>query len=160
MKIFLSSSFRDLIRERKAVLEALQRRQQSFAAMEYFLATPKTPLAICLDELRKSDIVLVVVGLRSGSLLPDGLNSGARYTSQHYNPKSAGSNLARSILLNPERAEATGVDASTVGPWIKENTDRVNLLAPASFGLPMLSLLEAFLHVRWKPIFEGAGGDL
>lgn len=72
MKIFLSSTFRDLITDRKAVLDALQRRQQSFAAMEYFLATPKTPLATCLDELRKSDVVVVVVGLRSGSLLPDG----------------------------------------------------------------------------------------
>jgi uncharacterized protein DUF4062 len=40
--------------------------------MEYFLATPKTPLATCLDELRKSDVVVIVVGLRSGSLLPDG----------------------------------------------------------------------------------------
>lgn len=88
-----------------------------------------------------------------------GLNSGARYTSQHYNPNSSRSNLARSILLNPERAGATGVDASTVGPWIKVNTDRVNLLAPASFGLPMLSLLEAFLHVRWKPMFEGTNVD-
>jgi Domain of unknown function (DUF4062)/AAA ATPase domain len=72
VKVFLSSTFRDLIRERKAVLDALQRRQQSFAAMEYFLATPKTPLATCLDELRKSDVVVIVVGLRSGSLLPDG----------------------------------------------------------------------------------------
>ena len=72
MKIFLSSTFRDLIRDRKAVLDALQRRQQSFAAMEYFLATPKTPLATCLDELRKSDVVVIMVGLRSGSLLPDG----------------------------------------------------------------------------------------
>lgn len=72
MKIFLSSTFRDLIRERKAVLDALQRRQQSFAAMEYFLATPKTPLATCLDELGKSDVVVIVVGRRSGSLLTDG----------------------------------------------------------------------------------------
>lgn len=77
MKVFLSSTFRDLIKARKAVLEALQRRQQNFAAMEYFLATPRTPLAACLDQLRNSDIVLVVVGLRSGSLLPDG---GMTYT--------------------------------------------------------------------------------
>ena len=72
MKIFLSSSFRDLIRGRKIVLEALQRRQQSFAAMEFFLATAKTPLDTCLAELSNSDVVVVVVGLRSGSLLPDG----------------------------------------------------------------------------------------
>jgi hypothetical protein len=72
VKVFLSSTFRDLIKERKAVLDALQRRQQSFAAMEYFLASPKTPLATCLDELGRSDIVVIVVGMRSGSLLPDG----------------------------------------------------------------------------------------
>ena len=31
--------------------------------------------------------------------------------------------------------------------------------ASASLGDPMLSLLESFLHVRWKPLFEGRTGD-
>ena len=88
-----------------------------------------------------------------------GPNSGPRYTSQHYNPESAKSNLARSILLNPARARVENVDSSNIGDWIRRNTDRVNLLTPATLGKPMLSLLESFLHVRWKPMFEGRGED-
>jgi hypothetical protein len=52
-----------------------------------------------------------------------------------------------------------GIDASGIGDWIRGHTDRVNLLAPASLGDAMLSLLESFLHVRWKPVFEGRESD-
>jgi hypothetical protein len=88
-----------------------------------------------------------------------GPSSNARYTSQHYNPKSAGSNLARSILANPAKVGALCIDALGIGDWIKGHTDRLNLLAPVSLGNRMLSLLESFLHVRWRPVFEGKGND-
>jgi hypothetical protein len=88
-----------------------------------------------------------------------GPNSNARYTSQHYLPNSARSNLARSILLKPAKIGAVGVASLSIGDWIKQHVDRVNLLAPASLGDPMLSLLESFLHVRWKPLFEGKSDD-
>lgn len=84
-----------------------------------------------------------------------GAKSAARYTSQHYNPNSAMSTLARSILTNPAKLGLTSLDDAAIGGWIRDNTARVNLLIPASLGLPILSLLESFLHVRWKPLFEG-----
>ena len=84
-----------------------------------------------------------------------GPNTNARYTSQHYYANSAPSTLARSILNNASRIGVSGLSDASVGAWIRENTDRVNLLLPIAVGGPMLSLLEAFLHVRWKPAFEG-----
>ncbi len=84
-----------------------------------------------------------------------GPKSAARYTSQHYNPASARSTLAQSILINAAKVEAVGIDLGSVGDWIRTHTDRVNLLLPTTFGIPILSLLESFLHVRWKPLFEG-----
>ncbi len=88
-----------------------------------------------------------------------GANSDARYRSQHYNPKSAGSNLARSILKDPAKVGAIGIDERNVGDWIKQHTDRVNLLLPETLGKHRLSLLESFLHDRWKPLFEGRSGN-
>ncbi len=88
-----------------------------------------------------------------------GANSDARYRSQHYNPNSAGSTLARSILNNPAKAGATGVNELNIGDWIKQHTDRVNFLLPASLGKHRVSLLETFLHDRWTPVFEGRGED-
>jgi hypothetical protein len=84
-----------------------------------------------------------------------GPKSQARYTSQHYNPKSSNSNLAKSILKDKGMMGVTGIDEHTVGHWVKQNTDRVNFLMPESFGIPLLSLLEAFLQCRLKPCFEG-----
>lgn len=88
-----------------------------------------------------------------------GPKSGPRYTSQHYNPGSAGSNLARSLLTG-RGVDGCEANELTIGSWIREQTDRVNLLLPADIGLPMLSLLEAFLHVRWAPAFEGRPSDI
>lgn len=84
-----------------------------------------------------------------------GAKSAARYTSQHYNPNSAMSTLARSILTNPAKLGLTSLDDAAIGGWIRDNTARVNLLITAPLGLPILSLLESFLHVRWNPLFEG-----
>jgi hypothetical protein len=91
----------------------------------------------------------------NGQALKVGTKSVARYTSQHYNPESAKSTLAQSILKNAAKIGAAHLDPVSVGNWIRTHTDRVNLLAPTSLGLLMLSFLESFLHVRWKPIFEG-----
>jgi hypothetical protein len=89
-----------------------------------------------------------------------GPNSQARYTSMHYNPNSSNSNLAKSLITSGERIGITGLSISTAGAWIRENSMRVNLLFPISMldscTLPLaLAYYEAFLHVRWKPVFEG-----
>ncbi len=79
LKVFLSSTFLDLVEERHAVLEALHKKQTSTLAMEYFVASPNTPRETALEELRKADIMVLAIGFKAGSLLPDG--SGATYTS-------------------------------------------------------------------------------
>lgn len=82
MKVFLSSTFLDLIDEREAVLKALHKKRASTLAMEYFVATPGTPRETALDNLRKSDVMILVIGFKAGTLLPDG--SGSTYTSAEY----------------------------------------------------------------------------
>jgi hypothetical protein len=85
-----------------------------------------------------------------------GPNSSPRYTSMHYNPNSSGSNLAKSLITSGERIGIRGLTQTTIGAWIRENTLRVNLLFPIDMMDPRaLAYYEAFLHVRWKPIFEG-----
>jgi DNA adenine methylase len=82
-------------------------------------------------------------------------NSNARYQSQHYNPKSSGSNLARSILIDPTKVSVAGVNELNICDWIKRNTDRVNFLIPADSPKYTRELLEKLLHSRWLPMFEG-----
>jgi hypothetical protein len=83
----------------------------------------------------------------------------ARYRYQHYRPRSSNSNLAKSILKEQENLGIAGIDESNVGEWIKENTDRINILLENAAGVPVLNLLEAFLQCRLKPRFEGFSGQ-
>lgn len=69
--IFLCSTFSDLSQERRFVLESVRRLQLSHIGMEFFGARPDTPLKTCLEEVRKSDIVVVIVGYRYGTFASD-----------------------------------------------------------------------------------------
>ncbi len=84
-----------------------------------------------------------------------GPKSQARYTSQHYNPNSSNSNLAKSILKDKIKLGLHDLSESTVGNWIKSDTDRLNIILDERLGMPILSLLEAFLQCRLRPRFEG-----
>ncbi len=84
-----------------------------------------------------------------------GARSQARYTSQHYNAGSALSTLADSILADRQQLGLDGIDEVGIGRWIRENVDRVNFLTDDRTGMPVLSLLEAFLQCRLKPRYEG-----
>jgi hypothetical protein len=82
LKPFLSSTFLDLVEERQAVLDALRKRRLLTLAMEDFLAAARPPLEVALENLRNSDVMVLVIGFKAGSLLPDG--SGSTYTSAEY----------------------------------------------------------------------------
>jgi hypothetical protein len=84
-----------------------------------------------------------------------GANSGARYTSHHYNRGSTRSNLALSLARDPAMRLVTGFDVKEPGGWIRTNTSRMNIFVPEVVGLQMLALPEAFLHVRLHPKYEG-----
>ncbi len=84
-----------------------------------------------------------------------GSNSQARYTNQHYNPGSAPSTLAASILADAERLGLAQPDRALIGQWIRGNLDRVNFLMDERLGVRVLTLFEAFLQCRLKPRYEG-----
>jgi hypothetical protein len=84
-----------------------------------------------------------------------GAKSQARYTSQHYNPGSALSTLAASILADRVSLGLNVIEEASVGRWIRENIDRVNFLMDERCGVPVLTLLETFLQCRLKPRYEG-----
>jgi hypothetical protein len=128
-----------------------------------FLAAPHRP-PTKLPSLKQA-IYWFAVGKCCLKVGKAGQHSNARYTSQHYNPRSSGSNLAKSILKYEQRVKAVvpvakqgeidRLDESTVGNWIKENTSRCNLLVDISVNVHALSFLETFVQARLQPLFEG-----
>jgi hypothetical protein len=84
-----------------------------------------------------------------------GPKSHARFTSQHYSPRSSNSNLAKSLVAAGGKNGIPVLSDAAVGEWIRTNVSRVNFLLSAKCGVPVLTLLESFLQCRLKPMFEG-----
>jgi len=82
-----------------------------------------------------------------------GPNSNSRYNSQHYNPKDSKSNLANSILL--DKNFPVKIKSEEIGNWIKNNTQRINILIDSKFGIYVLNFIEAYLQLVFKPKYEG-----
>jgi hypothetical protein len=105
---------------------------------------PQGKMGIYIFEYNKDFLKIGKVGHRSGP----------RFLSQHYNPRSSRSNLAKSILNDNEMARLN-LNEMTVGPWIRQNIHRYDVLLDASLGVFVLNLFEAFLQCRFHPKYEG-----
>ena len=79
-QVFISSTFRDLVEERQAVLRAILELDQMPAGMELFPASDETAWQLIRDVIDASDYYLVLVGGRYGSLDQTGIG----YTEKEY----------------------------------------------------------------------------
>lgn len=70
LPVFVCGTYSDLAAERGLVLDALQQLQLEHHAMELFGARSERPIETCLEEVRQSKIVVVIVGGRYGTLVP------------------------------------------------------------------------------------------
>lgn len=78
MRIFISSTFKDLRAERDAAKEVLLQSELVPWGMELFVSQPSDPLDVCLEQVQLSDGVVLIVGLKAGSIIPD--SAGMTYT--------------------------------------------------------------------------------
>jgi hypothetical protein len=86
-----------------------------------------------------------------------GLNSNARFQSQHYNPRSAPSTVAgvllQSRVLWPYLG-ITNIREDEAGAWLRKNTDRDNFYLEA-VDAELLRDLERYVRARLGPALEG-----
>lgn len=80
-------------------------------------------------------------------------NSAARFISQHYG-FSARSTLAKSICSDDEFRQM-GIAQENVKEWMLTNLHRVNILIRTDQGKAATALVEAILHYRFRPRYEG-----
>jgi hypothetical protein len=81
MVVFLCGTYADLVAERDAVLASIREMQHEHQAMEFFGARPDRPIETCLEEVRRSDVVVVVLGFLYGSIVA---GSDLSYTQAEY----------------------------------------------------------------------------
>jgi tetratricopeptide (TPR) repeat protein len=115
--IFVCSTFDDLEQEREGVLDAIRRVQSRHNAMEFFGARPGRPIEVCLDEVRKSDLLVVIVGLKYGGL-PPGI--GISYSQAEY---EEGARLEKPCLVY-----LRDDDIPILPKYVERDPDKLRLL--------------------------------
>ena len=80
-QVFISSTFTDLIEERQAAVEAILQAGHIPAGMELFAASNKSQWEIIKKWIDESDIYMLILGGRYGSIEPE---SGLSYTELEY----------------------------------------------------------------------------
>jgi hypothetical protein len=71
IKFFVCSTFLDLTAHRNAVIKKLQSHAGVINAQEFFGARDQKPLVTCLEEVDKSEVFIMFLGPRYGSIDPD-----------------------------------------------------------------------------------------
>ncbi|MDM8569202.1 DUF4062 domain-containing protein [Thiotrichales bacterium HSG1] len=81
LQVFVSSTYKDLKNERQAAVEAILSAGHIPAGMELFAAGDKLQMKVIEDWIDDSDVYLLILGARYGSIEPE---SGKSYTHLEY----------------------------------------------------------------------------
>ncbi|MDD2235020.1 MAG: hypothetical protein PHZ11_07720 [Desulfitobacteriaceae bacterium] len=79
--------------------------------------------------------------------------SNARFCNHHYG-LSAPSTLAKSLLADNKMINLS-ITPSNVKDWIKTNCRRIDIIIDADLGVFALDLIEAIMHYKFEPRYEG-----
>ena len=96
VKVFLSSTFKDLIEERGAVEAIIHRMAEHYIGMEHWGSFNAAPLDQSVEMVRTSDVLLLALGDRYGFVPP----GESRVHHRTRIPGSAGSPNPRAALLS------------------------------------------------------------
>lgn len=90
-QIFISSTYKDLIKEREKVRDVILSMYQFPIGMEMFSAADEEQWEIIKDTIDSSDYYVLIIGKRYGSVFDDGPEKGMSYTEKEYHyAKSVG----------------------------------------------------------------------
>ncbi|MDQ3001925.1 MAG: DUF4062 domain-containing protein [Fibrobacterota bacterium] len=70
LHVFVCSTYRDLVSERNAVLDGLEGLSSQFPSLSYYCPRSIQPLDFAKEEIRSSDILVMIVGHLQGVIAP------------------------------------------------------------------------------------------
>ena len=83
-QIFISSTYKDLIEERRKVQDTILSMCQFPIGMEMFSADDKEQWKIIQETIDSSDYYVLIIGYRYGSLIKNGEDAGISYTQKEF----------------------------------------------------------------------------
>jgi site-specific recombinase XerD len=99
LQVFVSSTYLDLINERQKAVEGILRSKHIPAGMELFIPSDKTQWEIIKEWIRDSDLLILILGGRYGSIEPE---SGKSYTQLEYEFAISNKIPVFAIVLNEQ----------------------------------------------------------
>jgi hypothetical protein len=103
LQVFVSSTFQDLKNDRQAAVEAILKSGHIPAGMELFTAGDKSQWEVIQRWITDSDVYLIILGGRYGSIEP---TSGRSYTELEYDFAVASGKPHFAIVISEEALEA------------------------------------------------------
>ena len=70
LHIFVCSTYRDLVSERSAVCDGLEELSAQYPDLTFFCARSIQPLKTCFEEIKRSDLLILIVGHLQGVIAP------------------------------------------------------------------------------------------
>lgn len=123
LQVFVSSTFQDLIEERQAAVSAILKAGHIPAGMELFTSGDKSQMETIKKWIDESDVYMLVLGGRYGSLEP---SSGVSYTELEYDYAVEQEKPLFSVVINEEALEAKVKEHGT-GMMEKENPKQLKM---------------------------------
>jgi len=102
LQVFISSTYKDLVEERQAAVEAILASGHIPAGMELFSAGDQSQMQVIKDWINQSDVYLLILGGCYGSIEPI---SGKSYTQIEYEYALSLNKPLFSIVITPEYLE-------------------------------------------------------
>lgn len=118
LQVFISSTFTDLIDERQAAVSAILKNGDIPAGMELFTASDKSQWDIIKRWIDESDVYVLILGGRYGSIEPD---SGLSYTELEYDYALGTNKPLFSIVIYDHALESK---VKALGPSVMELDNR------------------------------------
>jgi hypothetical protein len=135
LQVFISSTYQDLISERQAAVEAILKSGNIPAGMELFTAGDKSQWEVIQRWISDSDIYMIILGGRYGSIEP---SSGLSYTELEYD-FAVGSGKPFFAVVIYEDALEKRLKTFGSGVLEKDNPDKLK-----SFRGKVLSKMSSF----------------
>jgi len=110
LQVFVSSTFTDLVEERQSAVSAILKAGHIPAGMELFTAGDKSQLEIIKRWINESDVYMLILGGRYGSIEPE---SGLSYTELEYNYALEIEKPLFACVINDEALEIKVKDKGT-----------------------------------------------
>lgn len=123
-RVFISSTFEDMQEYRNAARDALTSIEHLPIGMEHFVAETQSSLDVCLANVRRCDLLILLIGMRYGSI---DKNMGKSFTELEYEEAKRNNTPILVFIINEQKCPVLPIYIDTDEKAVKLKNFKENL---------------------------------